>query len=284
LSSLSATDIAAAAEILPRGTSVYLPWPSSKDFDEDSLETLAAIRAAGFEAVPHLAARGIPSRQALLRYLERTVNELGVRRLMLVGGEQPQPRGPWASATELLASRVLEASGIHEVGVAGFPEGHPLLSSEAHFASLARKLELARDQGLGPEVITQFSFTPLRVTEYCAHLARTIPELPVYAGMAGPASETTLRRFARRCGVSASLRALSRLGVKAANGVAHTNPDKQLAAFAHYCAARGSANLIGIHLYSFGGFGEAASWMQSRFRPDFTTPAEPRLDESAPTA
>jgi len=259
-------ELSAAAEILPRGTSVYLPWPALRPFSTDAA-TLRKVQAAGFEAVPHLSARGIPSRQDLLEFLRCATGECHVRRVMLIGGEQSAPIGPWASAAELLESGVLQGTGVHEVGVAGFPEGHPRLPAERHFSDLANKMELASQQGLGLEVVTQFSFSPLRVTEYCADLARAMPELPVYAGMVGPADRDALRWYARRCGVSASLRALSRLGVKAADEAAHLQPGEQLAAFAHYCAARESANMIGVHVYSFGGFARTARWLQQRSRP-----------------
>jgi methylenetetrahydrofolate reductase (NADPH) len=268
-----------AAETLPRGTSVYLPWPAALPFDAGAA-ALNRIHTAGFEPVPHLSARGLPSRNALLGFLRRATEECGVRRIMLIGGEQAEPAGPWASAAELLDSGVLRETGIHEVGVAGFPEGHPQLATGQHFADLARKLALAGQQGLGLEVVTQFSFSPLRVTEYCADLARAIPDLPVYAGMAGPATEATLRRYARRCGVSASLRALARLGVRAAHEAAHLQPDEQLAAYAHYCAVRGSANMVGLHVYSFGGFTGTAQWLRKQFTPATRTPDRSESGES----
>jgi len=41
--------------------------------------------------------------------------------------------------------------------------------------SLEEKLALARNHGLEPYVVTQFSFAPNRVAEYCADLARRAP-------------------------------------------------------------------------------------------------------------
>lgn len=276
-------ELKAAMDTLPRGTSVYLPWPVARPFDANTA-MLHEIHAAGFQPVPHLSARGIPSPEALLGFLQRATENCRVRRIMLIGGEQAEPAGPWSSAGELLESGVLRATGIHEVGVAGFPEGHPHLAAGRHFADLARKLELARQQGLGLEVVTQFSFSPLRVSEYCADLARAIPDLPVYAGMAGPASEAALRRFARRCDVSASLRALASLGVRAAHEASHIRPGEQLAAFAHYCAARESANMVGVHVYSFGGFADTAQWLRQQFRPAPRSPGQPQSDESTAAA
>jgi hypothetical protein len=44
--------------------------------------------------------------------------------------------------------------------------------------------------------------------------------------------------------------------------VTHTDPSEQLAAVARYCLAHASCNVVGVHLFSFGGAARTASWMQ----------------------
>ena len=61
----------------------------------------------------------------------------------------------------------------------------------------------------------QFSFAPNRIVEYCADLARRAADVPVYVGLPGPTSPRTLLRYAQRCGVGASLRALQAQGMGA---------------------------------------------------------------------
>ena len=77
-------------------------------------------------------------------------------------------------------------------------------------------------------VVTQFSFAPNRVVEYCAQLARSAPEVSIYVGVAGPTDPVALARYAQRCGVSASLRALRNLGSGIAQLVTHSDPSEQL--------------------------------------------------------
>ncbi len=112
-------------------------------------------------------------------------------------------------------------------------------------------------------MVTQFSFAPARVIEYCTRMARERPALPVYVGLAGPTEPRTLLRFAQRCGVSASLRALKDQGMAAVRLVTHTDPGEQLAAVARYCVGHTSCNVVGVHLFSFGGAAQAAGWMRS---------------------
>jgi methylenetetrahydrofolate reductase (NADPH) len=110
-------------------------------------------------------------------------------------------------------------------------------------------------------VVTQFSFAPARVIEFCSALARTAPQVPIYVGFAGPTDPISLLRYAQRCGVSASLRALRAEGLNAVRLVTHTDPGEQLTALARYCTAHTECNVVGIHLFTFGGVTAAASWM-----------------------
>ena len=64
-----------------------------------------------------------------------------------------------------------------------------------------------------------------------------------------------------RCGVSASLRALRSQGMDAVRLVTHTDPEQQLSALAHYCAVHADCNVVGVHLFTFGGVTAAAGWM-----------------------
>lgn len=253
-------DARALGELLPAGTKVYvnhLPRHSLAD----TLAALEALRAAGLEPVPHLAARRVASRTELKGFLERAVRAAGVQKVLLIGGDDPAPRGPWADSVALLADGALAGCGLREVGIAGYPEGHPRIPRAALERALLEKLSLAAAQGLGAYVVTQFSFAPARVVEYCAELAARAPRVPVFVGVAGPTEAATLLRFAHRCGVSASLRALRDQGMGIARLVTHTDPREQLVAVARYCLARTACNVVGAHFFSFGGAAHTASWM-----------------------
>ncbi len=248
------------AALLPSGTPVYVTHLPRYSL-ADTLRTLAAVRAAGLEPVPHVAARRVASRDELKTFLERAVSDAGVRKLLLIGGELPAPSGPYGDALAVLRDGLPAACGIREVGFAGYPEGHQSIAGEALERALDAKLELAASQGLGSYVVTQFSFAPQRIVEYCVALARRVPTLPVYVGLAGPTEPMALLRYAQRCGVSASLRALRAQGIGAVRLVTHTDPSAQLAAMARYCAGHERCNVVGVHLYSFGGAVRTATWM-----------------------
>lgn len=261
----TADEIRRAAELLPRQMPVFVPALPGRTL-ETGLELLGCILEAGFDPVPHLAARQIPSRAALKEFLARVHRDAGVRRVLVIGGDSRTPAGPYADAMAVLRDEVLSANGIAEVGFAGYPEGHRHLPADCLREALVDKLALAAEEGLGTFVVTQFSFLPTRILEYCGWLNSVTPDTPVVVGLAGPASLRQLVHFARYCGVAASLSAVARIGVRIPQLTSHMQADEQLALIAGSvdAHAHGRCNITGVHVFSFGGFAATAAWMHDR--------------------
>lgn len=260
-----AGDAAVIAALLPAGTRVYVHHLPHHGLAQ-SLAALVAAREAGLEPVPHIAARRIASRAELTEFLVRAVAEAGITKALLIGGDDPQPLGPFADALTVLRERTLADCGLREVALPGYPEGHPRIPQAALDQALADKIGSARAQGLEASIVTQFSFAPARIVEYCDELARKLPDVPVYVGMAGPTDAMTLLRFAQRCGVSASLRAMGAQGMGAVRLFMHTDPGEQLSAVAQYCVRHADCNVVGAHLFSFGAAAKSAAWMNRVIR------------------
>jgi methylenetetrahydrofolate reductase (NADPH) len=259
----SPEDARRIAGLLPAGTPVYVNHLPRHNL-EHTLKALIALREANLEPVPHVAARRIASREATKAFLEKAVRLAGVAKVLLIGGDVPVPAGPYAEGAALLRDGLLADCGLSQVALPGYPEGHPHISTADLNAALEAKLALAERQGLGPSIVTQFSFAPNRIVEYCADLARRAPGVPVYVGLAGPTSPVALLRFAQRCGVSASLRALQAEGMRAVRLFTHVDPTDQLVALARHARSGSASNVVGVHLFSFGGVARTAQWMNER--------------------
>ncbi|MFZ1105011.1 MAG: methylenetetrahydrofolate reductase [Hyphomicrobiaceae bacterium] len=251
------------AGLLPTGTPVYVNHLPRHNVAV-ALDALVALREVGLEPVPHIAARRLLTREEVRDFLAKAVRRAGVSRALLIGGDVPEPLGPYADSGDLLAEDFLRDSGLTQIGIAGYPEGHPRIATDALGRALTRKLELAARHGLGVNLVTQFSFAPNRIVEYCADMARRAPGVPVYVGMAGPTGPVALLRYAQRCGVSASLRALQSEGIKAVRLFTHVDPIEQLMMLASRLGSGGVHNVVGVHLYSFGGAVRTAEWMNGR--------------------
>ena len=108
------------------GTDVTITFLPGDQY-RHNVETAAALRRAGFNPVPHIAAREMASRDALDDFLARARGEADVSRIVLIAGDVAAARGPFKSTRDVCASGLIEAHGIASVSVAGHPEGHPYL-------------------------------------------------------------------------------------------------------------------------------------------------------------
>jgi methylenetetrahydrofolate reductase (NADPH) len=255
------------AELLPAGTPVYVNHLPRHELPH-MLAALVALRDAGLEPVPHIAARRVISRAELRGFLDQAVRLAGVAKALLIAGDVVAPAGPYADAAALIRDGVLGDSGLKQVGLPGYPEGHPKVPTAALNAALEEKLAGLQSQRLASYIVTQFSFAPHRIVEYCADLLRRAPTVSVYVGLAGPTTPRRLLRFAQRCGVSASLRALQAEGMRAVRLFTHVDPSAQLTAIARHARTGSASNVVGVHLYSFGGVAPTARWMNAQITGD----------------
>jgi methylenetetrahydrofolate reductase (NADPH) len=255
-------DAVRIAELLPAGTRVYVNHLPRHSLEE-TMRAAIAVSRAGLEPVPHLAARRLGSRQEAKAFLTRAVADAGVSKVLLIGGDTATPAGPYADAASLLADGVVREAGIREVAFAAYPEGHARIDTEQLWRALSEKISIAGRQGLGCYVISQFTFAPNRIVEMCDRLQRQHPEVSVYVGLPGPAQPAKLIRFAQICGVSASLRAMTAQGMAAVRLFTHTDPVDQLHAVAHHTTGA-TANVVGIHVFTFGGIEPAAAWINKQ--------------------
>ena len=175
------------AALLPAGTPVYvnhLPRHASPH----TLAALVALREAGLEPVPHIAARRIASRaEAARRSSSRRCGRPACAKVLLIGGDVPRAARALRRRRRADArrpSRRRAACAGRPARLSGGPSAHR--HGRARTRRSAEKLALAAAQGLGAYVVTQFSFAPNRIVEYCADLARRAPGVPVYVGLAGP--------------------------------------------------------------------------------------------------
>lgn len=251
------------AELLPAGTPVYVNHLPRHELPH-MLAALVALREAGLEPVPHIAARRVASRTQVRAFLDQAVRVAGVAKALLIAGDVAAPLGPYDDGVALIRDGVLADTGLQQVGLPGYPEGHPQVSTPALNAVLSQKLQLLEQQRLAGYVVTQFSFAPHRIVEFCADLMRRAPGVPVYVGLAGPTTPRRLLKFAQRCGVSASLRALQAEGMRAVRLFTHVDPSAQLTAIARHASSGSASNVVGVHLYSFGGVAPTAAWMNAQ--------------------
>jgi methylenetetrahydrofolate reductase (NADPH) len=242
--------------ILAAGRPIYLSAPSATSYARLA-EVAKQVRQAGFEPIPHLAARGFASRDMLNDFLARVCGEAGARRILVIAGDLERPVGPFADAHAIIASDLLQHHGIEEIGISGFPDGHPRLSADVLDRALREKLAGARSAGLKAHIVSQFCFDADRIGAWIRSLRAAGIEVPIRIGVAGPTSVRGLARYALRCGVRTSIKAMFTGG--ATKLLREVAPDDLISDIAadKDAAAMGT---LSVHLYSFGGLVRTARW------------------------
>ena len=259
-------EIAQVADILPRATPVY--FSAVPTLTPAEIVTAAtALRTAGLEPVIHIAARRVASASALQDLFARLRGEADVRRLLVIGGDI-EAAGPFTDALAVIQKGGLRAAGFEEIGIGAYPEGHPRIPPGRLEAALDEKIASAAAQGLRVHIVSQFSFSAERIIAWLKQLRAGGIANPVKIGLAGPTSVTALLRYAKRCGVNASLRGL--MSGAAAALVGNVGPDRILAALA---TVRSELGDVHPHYFSFGGLVDTARYAREKAGAGDAAPA-----------
>ncbi|MGL3111880.1 hypothetical protein [Bradyrhizobium sp. BR 1432] len=207
---------------LPSGTEVYLASISGEPLERVIAKSLE-LRISGFVPVPHIVARRCESHDQLEMTLAR-LQEVGVDRALVLGGDVADAVGPFPSSRAALDTRLFARYGFKRLGFATYPQGHPHIPTHVLDAELDQKVSSTVRQGMKPWLVSQLCFEPDAVTAHIGRLhARGIAD-DVRAGLAGPATLKSVMRLALICGVASSARALRSQGGRLGRLVAGYEP------------------------------------------------------------
>jgi methylenetetrahydrofolate reductase (NADPH) len=227
-----------------------------------NIATASALRRAGYNPVPHIAAREIGSREVLDDVLSRLRGEADVRRVLLIAGDVAGARGPFKASRDVAATGLLQKHGITSLSVAGHPEGHPFLDEAAAIKGLQAWQDFARDTGIHVDIVTQFCFESAPIVNWLGQLTSHGIALPVIIGLAGPATPATLTKFALRCGIGNSMRALRNQIGRFGRLLIDTGPDDVMRGL-DAAPREATAAIAGFHLFPFGGLRKAGNWLRT---------------------
>ena len=218
----TAAEIAALADIIPPATPIYFSAVPTIT-PQEIVAAAASLRKAGLEPIIHVAARRLASAAALQELLSGLRGEADVRRLLVIGGDVDAP-GAFSDALAIVQKGRLREAGIEEIGIGAYPEGHPRIPAGRLESALDEKIAAATAQGLRIHIVSQFSFSPERILAWLRRIRAGGIGQPIKIGVAGPTSVPALLRYAKRCGVAASLRGL--VSGVASGLIGHVGPNR----------------------------------------------------------
>jgi methylenetetrahydrofolate reductase (NADPH) len=255
-----------ASALLAPGKKVYVSHLPKQTWHQ-TLDACREVREVGFEPVPHVPVRLLDSERTLDEFLHEAANRAAVAEILLISGDYPQASGPYSTVAEVLRAGKLSEHGLRRISMAGHPEGHPKVPLAEIRRAEREKAELAQAAGLQVTLLTQFFFEAPPFLEWAADLRADGVGARLVAGLSGPASIATLFRYAVRCGVGPSIRALGARPSSLVKLIGDHGPEKLMRAL----AGVSQPDLYdGWHLFTFGGFLRTCEWLKRVSAGEFT--------------
>lgn len=238
---------------LPPGSDVAITCSPDKGIPA-TLDLTRRLMNSGFTLIPHIAARMVED-EAHLHDILGQLDELGVHRIFVVGGDAEQPAGQFDSSLQLLQLMSTLDHSIDVVGIGAYPEGHPLIDDPILLKFLQEK------QPFAAYMVTQMCFDPEAIVDWLRRIRAEGVDLPVHIGVPGVGERAKLLRVALKIGVGQSARFLkSNLGLvgRMIKPGGYT-PEALLLAMAPYLNAP-SYDIEGVHFYTFNQIESTEKW------------------------
>ncbi len=262
-----------AKDTIPAGTKINVTFLGNEDL-EMRVSAAKAVRDLGFLPVPHISARRLSSRAQLEEFLSRLQDVGATESVFVVGGDPTTPEGPYEDSYDVIRTGLLKDYGVKEVSIAGYPEGHPDISTDVLWRALDDKSLSLAQQGLDATILTQFAFDTDPVLNWIEAVRARGIHSTIRVGTPGPAGIKRLIGFARRFGVGANAMIVKKYGFSLTNLMGTAGPDKfvtdlsaLLAETAPTSGADGSttpaAGPVKLHFYTFGGLLATSEWARN---------------------
>ena len=247
---LSNVDVQAG--FLPEGATVTVTVSPAKGMDP-TVEVAERLAARGFDVVVHLSARMIRDRAHLRTLLDR-IAAAGIDRAFVVGGDAGD-HGEFPDGLSLLRAIADLGSGLREIGVPGYPEGHPDIPEDRLLAALADK------QPYASYLVTQLCFDAGAIERWLRARRAEGITLPAVIGMPGVTDLRKLLLISARIGVADSRRFLrknTRLVGRLVRPGAY-DPATLLAGLAPLLPDP-ALGIVGVHVYTFNQAETTEAW------------------------
>ncbi|MEU2424884.1 methylenetetrahydrofolate reductase [Streptomyces sp. NPDC007851] len=254
-------ELRSAAAQIPPGTRVNITFLGNESMAL-RVEAARVVRELGFRPVPHVSARRLRSQEDLKDYLAALAEAEAVEEIVVIGGDPPEPEGPFPDALSVISTGLLGAHGVRQVNIAGYPEGHPKIDDDVLWQAVEQKWAALREQNLACSVTTQFGFDTGPVVAWIEKLRAREIDSPIRVGVPGPAGVQRLLRYARRFGVQSSASVVQKYGLSLTGLLGTAGPNRFVESLESELDTDRHGD-VSLHFYTFGGVRATAEWIQN---------------------
>ena len=245
-------------ESVPTTVPVTVTASPSMGLDR-TIETAERLTAAGYSVVPHLAARMISGRTELEEVVAR-LRSSGITSVFVPGGDA-EAVGDYPDALSMLEDLTAMGGPFEQVGVAGYPESHPIIDDDLTIQSMWDKRKHAT------YVVSNLTFDPAVLKDWLQRMRRRGIGLPLLLGLPGPVDRTKLLGMATKIGVGDSTRFLAKQKGLMTRLVAPGGfTGESFLTKAAPTLAEPATNVAGLHVYTFNQVAETEAWRQDWLR------------------
>jgi methylenetetrahydrofolate reductase (NADPH) len=223
---------------------------------EDTLRLAEQLASQGYHVAPHLSARLIEDSAHVEEILLR-LHEVGIRDAFVVGATLRSPLASLLARLELLKSMSRIGHELEEIGITGYPEGHPFLKDETLREAMYEKRPYAT------YIVSQICFDPEITSGWIRRVRERGVELPIYIGIPGAVSKRKLMQISSSIGIGGSADFLKK----------HSNwfirlllpggysPDDLVEELGPYLGDP-NRGVYGFHIYTFNEVEKTEAWRQ----------------------
>ena len=222
-----------------------------------TIELVKTVRqqVAAETIIPHIAARMVEGEEHLGKILT-TLQGIGIREVFVVGGDHPEPKGPYSGSFDLVKA-IYESEFDFGIGSTAYPEGHADIPDDVLMADLKRKDPYV------DYVATQMCFDPNSIQRWIEHIRAEGVQSPIHLGVPGVIDIVKLISISSRIGIGDSLRYLKKHSGNVIKLMGGYSPDhlidEMMSAFENP-----DYNIEEFHLYSFNQVKKTESWRSSK--------------------
>jgi methylenetetrahydrofolate reductase (NADPH) len=230
---------------------------SPKHGPDQTVEAATRLCALGHAVTVHLAARMVRDRAHLDRLMAAMAHG-GIDDALVIGGDTTPPHGPYSSAIDLLPLVREHSQRPRAIGIAGYPEGHPLIDSSTLAETLQQK------SGLADYITTQLCFDADAVLGWVTATREAGIALPVIVGLPGVVDSRRLLEVAVQVGVGPSLAFLRKQrSLRNLLRLSAGSADDLYDALARHLDAQ-QLNIAGFHYFTFNRLLDTWRWERGK--------------------